>query len=306
MAPVIHYVERHHINDERWNSCIHTSCNGLIYATTIYLDAMCDGQWAALIMDDYYAVMPLPYRRKYGISYIYQPAFTQQSGVFANDITDAGTIEKFIQHIPSKFLFIETNFNAANNVVTQAAKKRKNYLLDISGNYETLKKNYSRSAKRNITKAVKSEIKLIENIPTSDIIALHRHRFNDSVGATKQDYSRLQELCNILSQQKNCYTAGAFDKDGQLIAGSIYWLYKNRVTFILNGNSPKSLACGATHFLKDAVIQKFAEKDLWIDFEGSDFPAFARFYEQFGNTEIEYYSTLVINKLPWPLKLFKK
>ena len=37
---------------------------------------MTGGKWDALVLDDYAAVMPLTWRRKYGTRYLYQPAFT--------------------------------------------------------------------------------------------------------------------------------------------------------------------------------------------------------------------------------------
>jgi hypothetical protein len=43
-----------------------------------------------------------------------------------------------------------------------------------------------------------------------------------------------------------------------------------------------------------------------IDFEGSDNPAFARFYEQFGARPVEQYPAVYNNKLPWPVRLFKR
>ncbi len=44
-------------------------------------------QWDALVWNDYEAVMPLTWNRKYGIAYLYQPFLTAQLGVFGNDIT---------------------------------------------------------------------------------------------------------------------------------------------------------------------------------------------------------------------------
>jgi hypothetical protein len=58
--------------------------------------------------------------------------------------------------------------------------------------------------------------------------------------------------------------------------------------------------------LKDHVIRRFAASNLTMDFEGSDNPAFARFYEQFGANCVEYYPAVYRNKLPWPFRLFKK
>jgi hypothetical protein len=305
-AQAIHFVRRQQINTELWDACINASANGLIYATSIYLDAMCNSQWCALVNNDYSTVMPLPNRKKYGIKYIYQPAMTQQSGIFSIHEITADLVNTFIKKIPSNFWYIETSLNAANTISKYPTVARKNYLLDITKPYAALKSNYHRSAKRNIHKAIEQGIEVKMNISPTDIIAMHRQRFNDSIGAKNSDYVQFEQLANQLIYDGKCFTIGAFNAQQQLIAGSIYWVFKNRITFILNGNLPESLACGATHLLKDKVIEQFSGGHYWLDFEGSDFPQFARFYNQFGNTEIEYYQSLIINKLLWPIKLLKR
>ncbi len=305
-ASPIHFVKRQQINTELWDACIAASANGLIYATSTYLDAMCNHQWCALVNNDYSTVMPLPNRKKYGISYIYQPAMTQQCGIFSTQVITTEIVDAFIKKIPSNFWYIETSLNAANTISTYPTVARKNYLLDISRPYTELKSNYHRSAKRNIQKAIENGVEIKNNVSPAAIIAMHRQRFNDDIGASDKDYQQFEFLAKRLLADGKCFTIGAFNTQQQLIAGSIYWLYKNRITFILNGNLSESLACGATHLLKDKVIEKFSGSHYWLDFEGSDFPQFARFYKQFGNIEIEYYQSLIINKLPWPLKLFKR
>src|SRR6266550_2768979 len=68
----IHYLQRQDIDLIKWNACITAAPNGLIYARSFYLDAMTAEQWDGLVMGDYEAVMPLPWRRKFGFYYLYQ------------------------------------------------------------------------------------------------------------------------------------------------------------------------------------------------------------------------------------------
>ncbi|MCY7291664.1 MAG: hypothetical protein LH615_05710, partial [Ferruginibacter sp.] len=85
----------------------------------------------------------------------------------------------------------------------------------------------------------------------------------------------------------------------------VYFVYKNRITFIINGNNSDSLKNGTTHLLMNDTIKKFCNQENILDFEGSDFPEFVRFYKQYGAVQ-ENYTMLKINNLPWPLSLFKK
>ena len=97
----IHYVKRHELHAAKWDDCISRSVNGLIYAYSFYLDAMA-GDWDALVMNDYEAVIPLPWRRKWRISYLYQPFLTAQLGVFGNHLS-VQTVTAFLQAVPEKF-----------------------------------------------------------------------------------------------------------------------------------------------------------------------------------------------------------
>ena len=133
---------------------------------------------------------------------------------------------------------------------------------------------------------------------------MHRKRFEDKIGVKAADYKQLIILTGLLINTGNAFTIGALNKKGQLIAGNIYFLYKNRLTFIFNGNSEEALQVGATHLLMEYTIKKFSGKNIILDFEGSDNPAFARFYAQYGAVEEEYLLGR-LNRLPWPFNIIK-
>jgi hypothetical protein len=261
--------------------------------------------WEAMMLNDYEYIMPLPCRKKFGIRYIYPPAFTQQLGIFSAKPVDAGIVYAFLKNIPSAFRYCELNMNYANPILDDKVMKRKNYLLDLHNDYQSLQKNFSRSAKRNIAKAVE-KITVTEDADADEIIHIHRNRFKDKIGASANDYKRFSGLVKCLQKTNQCIAIAAKDAQNNTIAGSIYFIYNNRLTFILNGNTSESLNMGATHLLKDFFIKKFAGTPHILDFEGSDFPNFVRFYEQFGAKTIEYYSSLIINKLPPLLRWLKQ
>ena len=61
----------------KWDNCITNAPNGLIYGYSFYLDHMAK-QWDALVLNDYEAVMPLTWNKKYGIN-LFIPAFSYSS-----------------------------------------------------------------------------------------------------------------------------------------------------------------------------------------------------------------------------------
>src|SRR5678809_1754095 len=97
----IEYLTHQQIDKAKWDICIDSADNGLIYAYSFYLHHMAK-HWDALVLNDYEAVMPLTWNKKYGFYYLYQPAFTASLGVFGKNLTKE-IIDDFISMLPSKF-----------------------------------------------------------------------------------------------------------------------------------------------------------------------------------------------------------
>ena len=135
---------------------------------------------------------------------------------------------------------------------------------------------------------------------------MHRERFKDKIGANANEYFLLENVFNEFKKTNQTLHLIAKNKNGKTIASSSYLIYKDRITFLLNGNSKESLQNGATHLLQDYAIQKFSNTNFLLDFEGSDDVNFARFYQQFGKLEMELYPHFILNRLPFYIKWLKK
>ena len=106
----ITYITHKDIDITKWDTCLSLSFNKLIYAQRFYLDQMASN-WDALVLNDYEAIMPLSWRKKWGFKYLYQPAFTQQGGVFSMCPLDVQTLSEFMAKAISKFKFAEFTGN---------------------------------------------------------------------------------------------------------------------------------------------------------------------------------------------------
>ena len=87
----ITYIHRKDIETEKWNGIIADSPAETIYPYSWYLDAVADN-WSALVADDYRFIMPVVWKKKAGIKYVYQPFHTQQLGVFIRENVDPDKI----------------------------------------------------------------------------------------------------------------------------------------------------------------------------------------------------------------------
>ena len=92
--------------------------------------------WDALIINDYEMVMPLTWKKKYGIYYLYQPFYTASLGVFGNDIS-AEVVKLFLENIPSNFKYWDFYLNRNNlfSITEFSMYERSNYILPLCKNY---------------------------------------------------------------------------------------------------------------------------------------------------------------------------
>ena len=109
------FLHRKEIDDQKWDEAIARSTAETLYPYSWYLDAAADN-WSALVMDNYRFVMPLIWKKKYGIRYLYHPFYTQQLGVFSGEYVDPTLITTFLKLLVKKYRFAIINFNTKNLV----------------------------------------------------------------------------------------------------------------------------------------------------------------------------------------------
>lgn len=302
----LQYLHRHQVDTAKWDQCIDNAINGLLYAHSFYLDHMA-GEWDALVLGDYEAVMPLTWRKKFGIYYLYQPFVTSPLGVFSSLPINKVLMETFINNIPGKFKLIDIDLNAGNNCLdNHFVTQRKNYVLPLTGGYDALQQNYNRHARRKLRKAREAGLQIVEGIAIEKIAALSYTMMAEKDKVPMADYDKFIQLCKTVTPfVESCNTIAALDADGAIIASDINIVYKKRIYSILAGNVPKSNECGGFYFVLDSLIKKYAGNGYLLDFEGSDVPGIAFLFECLGG-QLTWYPHLVINKLPPLLRLIKK
>lgn len=297
----LYYKQRSEIDSKKWDECIDKASNGLIYAYSFYLDQSAD-HWDALVFNDYEAVMPLPWRKKFGIYYLYQPYFTAQLGVFGQKITE-GLIEIFLHAIPSKFKLWEFSFNNGNffQLKNYNLFQRLNYVLSLNQPYEKLYANYRENIKRNIKKSIQYGCSIQNDIDVRDIIELARLQPN---AGPENELKKFEALYRLLKERSMAKSYGVFSAKNELFASCVFTFSHNRAYYILVGNHPNGRTLGASHALIDAFIKDHSGQNLLLDFEGSDVRNLAFFYSSFGASE-EKYSAIKLNKLPWYIRWMK-
>lgn len=295
----IKYLKHTEIIKDAWDKCITDSINRNVYALSWYLDVVSPG-WDALIIGNYEAVMPLTHRKKITFSYLAQPLFTQQLGVFYTKLDYMNMVNDFLETIPNKFKLIEINLNIFN-IPALAAFQNTTLItchLELQKPYEKLRNAYSEQIIRNIKKSQKAGLTIDINTDVKTIIELFKHNKGKALkNFNKRNYHLLITLTEVLRKQNCLYSIGAKKPDGHVIAGAIFIIFKDIAIFLFSGNNAEAKSCGAMSFVIDYFIQQHANTNLLLDFEGSNNENLARFYLSFGSTKVTYHA-IHKNNLP--------
>ena len=131
---MIERVAYEEIDKKAYDSCVSGSENFRVCATSRYLDAVAR-DWDTLVFKDYRAVMPLPRRRKFGLTYVYTPAFVQQLGIFSREEVRADLENEFHKKLVSKYILADYAFHSGSRK-RAGWEERVNYTLNLNRDYE--------------------------------------------------------------------------------------------------------------------------------------------------------------------------
>ena len=288
---MIHYVKREDLEVEKYNDCIENSIQSRIYAFSWYLDIVADN-WDVLVLNDYEAVMPVPWKQKYFIKYVTQPFFCQQLGVFSKHEISNEVIRNFIKEIPNKFFRISLQLNAENSIDSERLVKKNNYVLALNKTSEVLIAGFSNNRKRDLKKAIASSLIIDEDISVKEFFKFYllNDKFYDKHNSIKN------VLENILQIRNGSLKLYGIRSNGVLISCVLLLDDMKRVTYLVPVHNNLSKKNGAMTLLITTIIKKYQNSDYILDFEGSMVKGVASFYKSFG-AEKEVYSLLAYYNL---------
>ena len=302
--PAIRYIKRSELDTEKWDRCVDEAPDGLIYAYAWYLDQMAEN-WDALIWGDYQAVMPLPWKKKWGIRHLYWVPFAQQLGVFANGQPTGALVQAAIREVHRHFRYGDLYLNYANPQQS-ASRKMTNLILELEQPYDIIARAYKSDLQKNLQKAGKEPPKYEKNLALSVAAGFFQQSYQEQIGAiTARQYQQFEQLCRLAQQKGELILRGAMDAGGQWLATALLLKKQQRMYLLQSTTLPQGRRMSANHWLLDQVIREFAGTGMILDFEGSELPGVAHFYRNFGAREQPYF-VYHFNALPWYIRWIKK
>ncbi|WP_262147233.1 hypothetical protein [Chryseobacterium foetidum] len=279
---MIRRLKYHEIDFEKYSQCLNTSEQKNWYAQKHILDHL-SGNWQILILDDYKAVMPIHFHRKFGVNFVHMPLFCQQLGVFS-ETDDAEINEDFLKFFRKKFRIFLYNFNDKNNFLTPL-EKRKNYKISVSEYSFLRRKKYFKGRKSTVKTA--QYLSCREFFLSSDIEDFISRNFKGL--AENDDYEKLRDYIRYLAQMKSIRIFGALHGE-ELTNLAVLIEGDAEVSLLALINSEKYTFHNGSSFLIDQIVQRFTTEKK-INFMGGNIRGIEVFFKSFGADLLEY-STL--------------
>ncbi|MEO6730933.1 MAG: hypothetical protein ABIN01_06930 [Ferruginibacter sp.] len=295
----LQFLSYSQIDKAKWDACIDAAGNGLVYAYSFYLDNMAK-HWDALILNDYEAVMPLTWNKKFDIAYLHTPPFIQQLGIFSKTVLPEDLIRSFVAAVQQRFRFAElfVNFNNGTG--------QPNYVLSLHQSYDLIRQRYKPTLLKSLKHAARFSFNYLEEENISEAVNMSKNQYGGRLPHIKeQDYRNFEKLCKVAKNKGGLAIRKVIDENNATLAIVLLLKDKRRLYNIISAVTQKGRQCEANYYLYDKLIMEFAGQQMVLDFEGSSIEGIASFYQKFG-THIEPYFLLGYNNLPWPIKYLKK
>ncbi|HSZ71506.1 MAG TPA: GNAT family N-acetyltransferase [Cytophagaceae bacterium] len=292
-----------HIDKRKWDDAVMKNKDYRIYSLSWFLDAATHGDWKALIVGDYESVMPFVMKIKFGIRYCYMPYLVQRYSITGT----ADQSDYFLSELKRRYPFGQIAVTGELNAKRFNGSLRNNFELALNPNYRLLYASYSNNHKMNIKRYEKKNIALTSSAQLEPLLKI----FSEE----KANVFKTAELEKILNNIRSIHEASErngmakvyqVSVDGELIGGAFFVETRDRIYYLL-GTSKKGNKDyqGALYGLLDRVIHEYSERDMVLDFEGSQIESIGYFFKGFGAINRPY-SYIKWNNLPFFIKWIKK
>lgn len=255
--------------------------------------------------------MPLPVRKKWGMSVVQQPLFCQYLGLFSKEEISKKELVQFLHSLTRHFPYISVyDFHPAHTCLLRKVlpgytdfelKEKATHWLDLEKPYVELARNYTTDRTKNLKKARKYGWEVLESHDIEPLILLFQQNHAAQIqGIQESAYELLRNLVKI-TLDKNVATIHYALREGTLHAGIMILENSGMGIYIFNAADAAGRHGNARTFLLDRYLQKSATHLKSFDFESPEVESIAQFYQTFG-AERQAFLSVKKNKLPFPFR----
>ena len=271
---MIRIINHKNINKTKWNDAVtrfDAQFNWFMHSS--YLDAL-SNRWLALVYGDYEAVFPL--FNRFALSRrFYQPFFTRAFAIVGSE--DAGVMKEMA--------FMLQNLKAKGGFSVEGCE-----FLESNARCQKLElglSSYSSNTKRNIKKAMASELSL-EAISIDGFLRFYKPETVKRLKGYKPKHFKMLQRILESEQAKGRLLLQSVNKNGEILAVAAVLQNADKALYLCAAINDEGKQVGASHFLVHKLIEH--HKTSWneLDFGGSNVEGVARFYKSFGASDVAY------------------
>ena len=314
MADQVVYLTREQLNAFQWDTLIAGAEQGIPYGYSWYLDVVAE-EWGALVWpsaEQYTLVLPLPYRKKWGLKVLYQPHFCQFLGFFWKEAPRDEALLQCLNEMLVRYEYISSycfeplQLPRVQSLLGQlglSVKVLHTHTLVLQRHYSEIAKGYTADRRRNLRIGKARQWEIVRSQDPTPLISLFKaHHASKIEGNVAEDsYIRLTRLTACLGEYQKMELLYALDSHQRVCAGVLLAIDCGRVIYLFNAANTEGRRGNARTVLLDKYIRQTAPASVIFDFESPEIGSIADFYKSFGAASIPY---LLIerNRLPVPLR----
>ena len=270
---MIKLLKHSEIDFAKWDALVDlTKGDGHWFSKSWYLNAQ--GEWMALVKNDYEACLPLPITKKWKLKkMVYQPFFTR-----AYEVLGHSDKAEFLNYLKDSKL---SGSISLHHIDDESIIESKHFQKLTVSDY-----NASKNTKRNLNKAKKAEL-LVKPISIKAFVDNFETETANKISGYKPKHIKyLKSLLEASDSNNVLEILGAFNHD-KLLAGTVFLKKQQKALYLAAFVSEEGKKHGASHYIVDQFIQQNSGL-LELDFGGSNVESVARFYKGFGAVDYQY------------------
>lgn len=295
---MIRRLKYHEIDFKKYAECLESSEQRKYSATQDFLDITSGKQWEILVYNDYEAVMPVPFVKKYGVKIVHNPRLCQQLGVFSS-VDHVETNERFLNYLKDNYLIRIYTFNDTNRFNSPIALK--NNFLIYPDLYEKVYAKYSPKRKRKL----RLDEGTLQDSEMREITYKEAESFikTNFIGArNEEDKLSFMKIFESFFKM-NYLTFSAFYYRSEIINIIVTFADRESIALLGTFNHKEYVKLSGASVLIDRAIKENIGTHIF-DFEGGSLPNIEEFFRGF-RPELKPYPIIESSKKDLLKKLFK-